>query len=650
MILTALIAGGAYYYWTTLPEADAPAPPTDAAAPTVTPTQTPTPTPTPVLPGAAAPTPTPTQFPCADPTPTSAPVATATATPPAATPTPEWPPAPLSGAWREWALGWSSQQVDAALNQSNIVFEEGLNDLEGLPLSVACPRVAAFEMQLDIAEYLVDVHRLQRESVPGQRAAITWRLWLRVQRELLGQAVSSHAPVAECRSLLATPTPPPTPTPTPVPTPTPSASPSAPLPPCPPATPTPSPTATPTATPRPRPPATSTPMPTATATPTPTPRPQAIRVPEFVWECFADRPNRRVTPAEDFLTGCSGWGMDIIQKWEKDRLAVYVEPQGDDRYRELAVEALEYLSPILRLDFVYGASESEADLRVYAGVPSSWYAAIDQPTYCATNAGCGGPDRISWDDTILEASFSVWYDPDRDDEGIKHTAIHEALHALTGVDHSTDYSSMMSNESALRLPYLLPWEEAMYRLYSHPRVTPGMSVDDVREMVEVVYEPPTAEQGVMTAVEAYLRFVESDDVRFRVDVRFLGGRCDVHNYTGTVMLSGIDRYGYKHADLSQLPSDRRDDFVDFDIERLLVYMARSRNAMATETAGGVALRGTLSDFGLLDVSWHTGYAIDYEVMLDGEGYMQSFHMDWEYQVSGNYCARISAAGSSVTYS
>ena len=216
---------------------------------------------------ALAPTPTPTQIPCADPTPTSAPVATATTTPPAATPTPEWPPAPLSDAWREWALDWSSQQVDAALNQSNLVFREGLNDLEGLPLSVACPRVAAFEAQLEIAEYLVDVHRLQRESVPGERAAITWTLWLRVQRELLGQAISSHAPVAECRSLLATPTP--APTPTPVPTPTPSASPSAPLPPCPPATPTPSPTATPTATPRPRPTATPTPRPTSTATPQP---------------------------------------------------------------------------------------------------------------------------------------------------------------------------------------------------------------------------------------------------------------------------------------------------------------------------------------------------------------------------------------------
>ena len=349
---------------------------------------------------------------------------------------------------------------------------------------------------------------------------------------------------------------------------------------------------------------------------------------------------------EDFLAGCSGWGTNIIEKWEKDRLAVYVEPQGGDRYRELAVEALEYLSPILHLDFVYGATEREADLRVYAGVPSSWYAAIDQEAYCATAAGCGGPDRVMGN-TILQASFSVWYKPDRGDMEIRHTTIHEALHALTGVDHSTDYTSMMSTGSALRLPYLLPWEEEMYRLYSDPRVSPGMSVDDVRELVEIVYETPNAEQGIMAAVEGYLRFVESDDVRFRVDVGFLGGRCDVHDYTGTVMLSGIDRYGYKYAHLSQVPSAQTN--IDFDIEKLLVHIARSRNAVATEMADGVELRGSLSDFGLLDASWYTGYTLDYGVMLDSGGYVQSFRMDWEYQVTGNSCARISAVGSSFTY-
>ncbi len=332
-------------------------------------------------------------------------------------------------------------------------------------------------------------------------------------------------------------------------------------------------------------------------------------------------------------------------------MAVYVEPQGDERYRDLAVEALEYLSPILRLDFVYGAPEREAELRVYVGVPSSWYAAIDQPSYCATNAGCGGPDRISWDDTILQASFSVWYDPDNDENDIKHTAIHEALHALTGVDHSTDFSSMMSADSALRLSYLLPWEEEMYRLYSDPRITPGMSVDEVKGLVELVGTAQgvqAGEPGVMAAVDGYLRLVESDNVRFRTDVGFLDGRCDVHNYGGAVTLSGIDSYGYKYVDLSEVPSVQTN--VDFDIERLLIYIARTGTAVAATRADGhVMLRGMLSDFGLQDASWYTGYTLDYEVMLDEEGYVQSFRMDWDYRVIGDYCARIRALGSSFIY-
>ena len=405
---------------------------------------------------------------------------------------------------------------------------------------------------------------------------------------------------------------------------------------------------TPTPTPRPRVTATPTPRPTPTLHPTatPTPRSAAIRVHGSVWECFADRPNRR-DPSNTFLAGCSGWSTPVIQQWEKDRLAVYVEPQGDEGYRALAVEALEYLSPILRLDFVYGASEREADLLVYAGVPSSWYAAIGQPPYCGIwVSGCGGPDRVIGN-TILQASFSVWYDLDNDESDIKHTAIHEALHALTGVDHSTNFSSIMSDNSALRLPYLLPWEEAMYRLYSDPRVTPGMSINAVRELVEVVREAPTIEQGLMAAVEGYLRFVKSDDVQFRVDVKFPEDRCDVHNYMGTVLLSGIDEYGYKHPDLSQAPAAQTN--IEFDIERLLVHIARSRNAIATETADGVELRGSLSDFGLLDVSWYTGYTLDYGVMLDSHGYVQSFRMDWEYQVTGNSCTRTIAVGSGFTY-
>ena len=533
---------------------------------------------------------------------------------------------------------WSQQEVNAALAEIIRDFDRAVESLNDLPLSEACPLIDDLETRLAAAEDIVKIHRLEDERVAGEHGGHTWRIWLLNRGEVLADTVRAHVPLAECRSVLATSPPTTTVAVTP---PTTLATP---LPPCPTATPTPPPTATPTATATLRPTATPTSRPRPTATSTQ--RPSAIRVHESVWECFADRPNRRLTHSEDFLAGCGGWSMNVIEKWDKDRLSVYVEPQGDGQYRELAVEALEYLSPILRIDFVYDAPEREADLRVYAGVPSSWYTAIDQEAYCATAAGCGGPDRVSRYDTILQASFSVWYDPENDEGDIKHVAVHEALHALTGVDHSTDYTSMMSERSALRLPYLLPWEEEMYRLYSDPRVTPGMSADDVRELVEVVQETPMAEQGI-TAVEGYLRFVESNDVRFRVDVRFLGGRCDVHNYTGTVMLSGIDRYGFKHTDLSRVPSAQTN--IDFDIERLLVYIARSRNAMVSQTADGVALKGAVSDFGLLDASWHTGYTVDYEVMLDSGGYVQSFRMDWRYEVIGNSCARISAAGSSFSY-
>ena len=139
----------------------------------------------------------------------------------------------MSGA--SGASGWGRAEVDAALAESNVVFEAGLDDLEGLPLGDACRRVAVFEARLEVAEFLVSAHGFEREPVPGQgAAALSWTIWLRHQRGLFAEAVREHAPVRECRSILAPPTPtpihtpvPPTATPTPVP-PT-----STPLPPCP---------------------------------------------------------------------------------------------------------------------------------------------------------------------------------------------------------------------------------------------------------------------------------------------------------------------------------------------------------------------------------------------------------------------------------
>ena len=265
LILLLLIAaiGGGYYWYTQygLPiEVEFLPTPTPTARPAAE--ATPTPSPAPTSSPSPVPTSTSTSVPCADPTPTPPPTPTPA---PTATPTPDWPPQPLTDAWRDWASGWSRQQVDDALAESIAAFDAGLDGLDRMSLNQACMYAAAFEIRLGIAEFLVDQHRLERETVPGQGAAISWMIWLRHQRGLFAEAVREHAPVAECRSILAPPTPTPTHTPAP-PTATPTLGPptSTPLPPCPTATPTPPPTATPTATATPRP--TPTPRPTATPT------------------------------------------------------------------------------------------------------------------------------------------------------------------------------------------------------------------------------------------------------------------------------------------------------------------------------------------------------------------------------------------------
>ena len=167
-------------------------------------------------------------------------------------------------------------------------------------------------------------HRLEREPVPGQAAAaLSWMIWLRHQRGLFAEAVREHAPVAECRKALATPTPTPISTPEP-PTATPTLGPptSTPLPPCPTATPTPTATATPTPT--------TTPTPSPTATPPPSPdrwhHQYKARMLELINQARTQAGVPEVTMgnniaaqlhAENSLANCVGghWGIDGLKPY-----------------------------------------------------------------------------------------------------------------------------------------------------------------------------------------------------------------------------------------------------------------------------------------------------------------------------------------------
>ena len=168
----------------------APEEPTPTVVPTATPVQgTPTPTPTLVpsndLPIVPLPTPTPALI-------------------PTRTPTPDWPPQPSTEEWSEWVKGWSSQEVDAALEELVRDFDLALESLKELLLGEACPLADELEMRLTEASDVVEVHRREDALVPGQHAGLTWKIWLRNKREVLAETVASHVPPAECRILLAT--------------------------------------------------------------------------------------------------------------------------------------------------------------------------------------------------------------------------------------------------------------------------------------------------------------------------------------------------------------------------------------------------------------------------------------------------------------
>ncbi len=303
-----------------------------------------TPTPQAVQEGTATPKSTPspaiatsTPYPCADPTPTPHALGTMpTPTPPAASvpsamSTPAWEaPEPLSDEWRERASGRSRAEVDAILAESLAVFDTGLDDLGSLSAVDACRRVAVFETRLETAEFLVGAHGLEREPVPGQgAAALSWTIWLRHQRGLFVEAVQNHAPVAQCRSILAPPTPTPNATPAPPAAPPTLGSPtSTPLPPCPTATPTPTATAMPTPT--------ITPTPSPTPTPLPPPDQWHLQHKAYMLELINQARAQAGVPevllgdniaaqlhAEDSLANCvSGhWGVDGLKPYMRYSLA-----------------------------------------------------------------------------------------------------------------------------------------------------------------------------------------------------------------------------------------------------------------------------------------------------------------------------------------
>ncbi len=206
-----------------------------------------------------------------------------------------------------------------------------------------------------------------------------------------------------------------------------------------------------------------------------------IGVDRNLWECYADRPEEPVEVEGEFFHSCGGWSAKNVEKWLGD-VPVKVWVTGDPDYIAALDSVLMDLAPLLGLEFEWVDSEAEADFKAFVGVPSSEASAFGFDFDWTHYWGFGGSSVTKGEATsgyIVIQHLDLANFPSPADE-IRSVTIHEALHALGPIGHSTRPLSIMGGSA---LNTWSPWDAELIELNSHPLVKPGMSMDEVRGMI-----------------------------------------------------------------------------------------------------------------------------------------------------------------------
>ena len=257
---------------------------------------------------------------------------------------------------------------------------------------------------------------------------------------------------------------------------------------------------------------------------------RVLGVDRDVWECYMDRPPGGVEIDGKVFAGCGGWFAATVEKWLND-VPVKVWATGDPDYIAVLETVLMELAPILNLEFGWVGSENEADFKAFVGVPRSEAPALgfdDDPAlvhyWGFASAAVNGGEATSGYMVIWHTEEATFRSPI---DSIRSVTIHEALHALVPIHHSTRLLSIMGGSG---LNTWSPRDAKLIELNSHPLVRPGMSMDDVRKLVvlsdELLDAPQVELEGTPAdplelVWRAYARLEEAGSASFRLS----GGEC-----------------------------------------------------------------------------------------------------------------------------
>ncbi len=338
-----------------------------------------------------------------------------------------------------------------------------------------------------------------------------------------------------------------------------------------------------------------------------------------VWECFSDRPGLLVRrEAGDFHGGCAGWGAETIEKWPQ-ATPVSVWATGQEDYLVVLEEVLEELAPLLDLEFRWVESRDEANFQAYVGVAASTASAVGFGRHCAKARGCA-KSKSNSSGEVTSASIAVWLDERAvlkeigvAAESIRRTTIHEALHALLPIHHRNHPASIMNVHNALRMPYLSPIDEALFRLHSHPLVRPGMNMAQVEELIvfdDALLDPSTA-VGEPSAYEvvrsAFVALQQAGSASYKIRGNWTGRRCGSHNF------GSIDWADYRIFDFS--PTEANLVYLYDGGPRLFIIDSMERGGATefwTEFSGGWR-QVDFADF-FSETAWARGFSSPHRML------------------------------------
>ena len=248
-----------------------------------------------------------------------------------------------------------------------------------------------------------------------------------------------------------------------------------------------------------------------------------IGVERDVWECFGDTSFMGTDDEEDLGIGCAGWNQEIVTKWPVGEVMA-VWTNGDARYIEIFKETFADLAPLLNLQVEYVPAKTHADLVVYTGWPREDAEATGLE--CTDNEFGGCARRwVDDDSTIKEARIAIWTNASNDEKRrenyIRSASLHELIHAIADVKHRHhDRTSVMSYE-ALDYATLDGIDVGLLSLHAHPLVKPGMTFDDVLELIAFADElndpPEPAEPTAQTLLRrAHAFWMDADTVSYEI--------------------------------------------------------------------------------------------------------------------------------------